>query len=360
MAVHHLDRDTARRIAVGAQLLDARRPTGLLTVVNRLTFLQLDPTAAVAPSADLVAWTRLGDGYRPEDLQRALDTDRTLFEYRATVRPMADLPLYLAQMQRAPQNPRMRAWLEANDPFRRDVLGLLRDSGPLLSRDVPDTSTVPWPSTGWTNNRNVTQMLEVLAARGEVAVAGRAGRQRRWDLAERVYPADVVALPFEAALQERNARRLRSLGIARAATTAQPVEPADVEDAGEPALVEGTRGEWRVDPAALGRPFTGRTALLSPFDRLVHDRARAQELFDFEYYLEMYKPKNARRWGYFALPVLHHDRLVGKVDATADRTGGRLVVHALHQDVPFTGDMARDVENELGALAGWLGLARDR
>ncbi len=278
-----LDRDEARRIAVRAQLLDARRPGDLLEVVNRLTFLQLDPTAAVAPSADLVAWTRLGAAYEPAHLQRALDRDRTLFEYRATARPMADLGLYRAQMERAPQYQRPREWLAANASFREDVLRLLADSGPLPSRDVPDTSSVPWPSTGWTNNRNTTQMLEILAARGEVAIAGRQGKQRLWDLAERVYPSGLVVLPFEAAVRERNARRLKALGIARASTVAEPVEPADVGEAGEAALVEGTTGEWRVDPESLDRPFTGRTALLSPFDRLVHDRRRALELFDFEY-----------------------------------------------------------------------------
>ncbi|NTW42224.1 MAG: winged helix-turn-helix domain-containing protein, partial [Cellulomonadaceae bacterium] len=284
------------------------------------------------------------------------DSDRTLFEYRATARPMADLRLYLAEMERAPRYAQTREWLTANTTFRRDVLDRLGEHGPLLSRDVPDTSAVPWPSTGWTNNRNVTQMLEILAARGEVAIAGRRGKQRLWDLADRVYPHDVEAVPFDAALRERSTRRLAALGIARASTLAQPVEPADVGDVGEPATVEGTTGEWRVDPAAVGLPFTGRTALLSPFDRLVHDRRRATELFDFEYYLEMYKPVPQRRWGYFALPVLHHDRLVGKVDATADRKAGRLTLNAVHQDVPFTPAMTNDVHDELEALATWLGL----
>ncbi len=161
-------------------------------------------------------------------------------------------------------------------------------------------------------------------------------------------------------MRERNARRLTALGIARASTAAEPVEPADVGEAGEPVLVEGTTGQWRVDPEALDRPFSGRTALLSPFDRLVHDRRRALELFDFEYTLEMYKPTGARRWGYFALPVLHHDRLVGKVDATADRKAGRFSVHAIHPDVPFTRTMAADVDDELEALASWLGLRLSR
>ena len=136
-----------------------------------------------------------------------------------------------------------------------------------------------------------------------------------------------------------------------------PMEPIHVGDAGEPAVVEGTTGEWRVDPAALGEGFEGRTALLSPFDRLVHDRVRTQELFDFEYTLEMYKPAAKRRWGYFALPVLHHDRLVGKVDATADRKASVLRLHAIHEDVKFTRTMTKAVQAELQDLASWLGLA---
>jgi uncharacterized protein YcaQ len=135
-----------------------------------------------------------------------------------------------------------------------------------------------------------------------------------------------------------------------------PVEPIDVGEAGEPAVVEGVKGEWRVDPAALGGDFEGRTALLSPFDRLVHDRARAQELFDFEYILEMYKPAGERRWGYFALPVLHGDRLVGKVDAAADRKVSVLRVNAIHEDVKFSRAVANGVQAELEDLAAWLGL----
>jgi uncharacterized protein YcaQ len=348
MAQHRLDRDEARRIAVRAQLLDGEQPTDLLAVVHRLTFLQLDPTAAVAPNADLVAWTRLGATYRPDRLTRALEDERALFEHRAMIRPMADLGLHLAEMAAAPEDPRKREWLRANDAFRRYVLDLLRDTGPLLSRDVPDRSTVPWPSTGWTNNRNVTQLLEILAARGEIAIAGGVGRQRRWDLAERVYPGGTVAVPADEARRLRAERLLRSLGVAR---------PAVVGEAGEAARIDGTTGGWRVDPAALGAPFTGRTALLSPFDRLVHDRRRALELFDFDYKLEMYVPKAQRRWGYFALPVLHHDRLIGKVDATADRKASALRVAAIHQDVPFPGETSDAVRAELAALASWLGLA---
>jgi uncharacterized protein YcaQ len=215
---------------------------------------------------------------------------------------------------------------------------------------------VPWASTGWTNNRNVTRMLEFLMMRGEVAISGRVGRERLWDLPERVYPADVAVPTVDEAEWRKNERRLASLGIARQKTRAMPVEPIDVGEAGEPAVVEGVKGEWRVDPAALDGDFQGRTALLSPFDRLIHDRVRAVELFDFEYTLEMYKPAAERRWGYYALPILHHDQLVGKVDATADRKASVLRVHAIHEDVKFSRATAKAVQAELEDLASWLGL----
>jgi uncharacterized protein YcaQ len=318
--------------------------------------LQIDPTAAIAPSADHVAWSRLGSAYRPADLKRALEEDRSLFELDAMIRPTSDLGLYLAGASDFPSYETTRRWLADNDRFRRDILKLLRGSGPLASRDIPDTCAVPWASTGWTNNRNVTQMLEVLMTRGEVAIAARSGRERLWDVAERVYPADAVVPPVEEAQRIKNERRLAALGIARQKRQKMPMEPAHVGAAGEPAVVEGTKGEWRVDPSLLDGDFEGRTALLSPFDRLVHDRLRTEELFDYEYTLEMYKPAAKRRWGYFALPVLHGDRLVGKIDAAADRKASVLRVHAIHEDVRFTRPIAKGVRDELDDLAVWLGL----
>jgi uncharacterized protein len=341
---------------VRAQLPAPPRPRDLLEVVERLTLLQVDPTAAIAPNADLVAWSRLGSSYRPEQLTQALERDRTLFEFNALIRPMSDLGLYLAGAGGRRGHGRMQTWLRDNDRFRRDILKLLGRLGPLTSRDIPDTSVVPWASTGWTNDRNVTQMLEFLQARGQVAIAGRVGRERLWDLPERVYPADAEIPPVEKAERIRNERRLAALGIARAKARAMPMEPIHVGEAGDPAVVEGVKGEWRVDPAYLDGTFKGRTALLSPFDRLVHDRGRTEELFEFEYTLEMYKPAAKRRWGYFALPILHGDQLVGKLDATADRKTSVLRVHAIHEDVSFSPARTKAVRKEIEELASWLGL----
>ena len=363
--VHRLSRQDARRVAVRAQLLDRKRPADLLSVVRRLTFLQLDPTNAIAPSADLVAWSRLGSSYSPGDLSAALDKQE-LIELRAFVRPAEDIALYRAEMAEWPGAGKLREWQEfardwvlANDRCRTDILGKLRAAGPLPSRQLPRTCERPWVSTGWTNDKNVTRLLEFMVSRGEVAVAGRTGRERLWDLAERVYP-ECPAVPSAEAGRERDRRRLGALGIARARGPESPVEPAIVGEAGETAVVADVTGEWRVDPALLDGPFDGRTALLSPFDRLVHDRTRAEELFEFEYQLEMYKPAAKRRWGYFALPVLSGDRLVGKVDARADRKAGVLVVGAVHQDVPFTPDMAAGIDQEITDLAAWLGLEQRR
>jgi uncharacterized protein YcaQ len=346
---------------VRAQLLDSRRPTRLLDVVRHLTFLQLDPTAAIAPNADLVAWSRLGLSYSPDALVTAL-TDRSLVELLAMIRPNEDMALYRAEMAEWPGTGELldwqvlrRDWVKANDACRRDILDRLGSSGPLASRELPDTCAVPWASTGWTNQQNVIKLLDLMAARGEVATAGRRGRERLWDLATRVYPDDPV-VPVDEARRIRDERRLRALGIARAQGAKRPVDATDVGEVGEAAVVEGVRGTWRVDPALLDQPFSGRAALLSPFDRLTHDRKRMLELFEFEYQLEMYKPAAKRRWGYFALPILYGDRLVGKLDATADRKAGVLRVNAIHRDVAFTTAMTAAVDHEIHDLADWLAL----
>jgi uncharacterized protein YcaQ len=354
--VIRLDRDEARRIAVRAQLLTADRPGDIVETIDGLTVVNIDPTAAVAPSADHILWSRLGWPYQPADLARAVEHDRTVFEWAGFYRPMTDLALYLPLMRAAPRFAQSREWLAANDRFHREAVARLRAEGPLRTSEIPDTSAVSWPSSGWTNNRNVTQLLEILAGTGEVAVSRRDGKERVWDLAERVYPRDVEDLTADEARRRRDERRLSSLGIAPAKAAGQPVEPLDVGEAGDEAVIDGVPGLWRVDRTAIGAAFEGRTALLSPFDRVIFDRSRAEQVFGFEYILEMYKPAAKRRWGYFALPILHHDRLVGKLDAKADRRAGLLGVNAIHEDEPFSEEVRDAVGDEILDLADWLGL----
>jgi uncharacterized protein YcaQ len=346
--------DEARRIAVQAQLLSLPRPHGVVEVVRDLTLLQYDQTAAVAPSADLVLWSRLGSGYEPASLLAALER-RELIELSGMIRPASDLPLYLADMAEWPgTGPAWRAqqaeWVRANDACRRDVLARIEASGPLSSRELPDTCAVPWQSSGWNNDRNVIRLLDFMVLRGEVAVSGRRGPDKLFDLASRVYPP-FSPVPVEEARRLRDERRLGSLGLARSKGQDTQAEPGGAGDAGEPAVVEGVRGKWRVDPQLLDVPFTPRVALLSPLDRLVFDRKRMTDIFEFDYQLEMYKPAASRRWGYFALPILVGDRLLGKLDATADRRAEVLRVAAVHEDEPLPMD---EVLAEIRDLADWL------
>ena len=215
---------------------------------------------------------------------------------------------------------------------------------------------MPWASSGWTNDRNVTQMLEFLQARGQVAISGRVGRERLWDLPERVYPADVEIPSVEEAERIKNERRLAALGIARAKARAMPMEPIHVGEAGEPAVVEGVKGEWRVDPRTSAAASRAGRRCCRRSTGSIHDRVRTEELFEFEYTLEMYKPAAKRRWGYFALPILHGDRLVGKLDATADRKASVLRVNAIHEDVSFSPALTKAVRKEIDDLAAWLEL----
>ncbi|MCA5892697.1 winged helix DNA-binding domain-containing protein [Isoptericola sp. NEAU-Y5] len=353
-----LTRAQARRLAVRAQLLDGERPTDLLAVTGHLTYLPMDPTAAVAPSVDLVPWSRMGRAHWVGAAADAL-ADRMLFQLQGTARSTDDLPLYLAEMAHRAEHDWRGGWVRDNATFRDDVLELLGEQGPLTSREVPDTSVRPWQSSGWTGHRNVSQMLELLCLYGDVAVAGRRGREKLWDLAERVYP-DVEPVPYAESLAERAARRLHALGLSRARIPGVPGDADYVTMTGVEVEVEGAEGVWQADPQALdglGAPFEPRTAILSPFDGLVTDRERLLQVFDFEYLLEMYKPAAKRRWGYFALPVLHGEAFVGKVDAKVDRRAGVLHVHAIHEDVPFAPEVTDAVTQELDLLARWLGLA---
>jgi uncharacterized protein YcaQ len=356
---HQLSQADARRICVQAQLLDLPRPDGVLEVVRHLTVLQAEPTAPLgAPSADLVLWSRLGSAYDRSELVDLVD-QQVLIDHQGFLRPSEDIALFRAEMSIWPGREPLRdwqrdnaAWVEANDGCRREILDLLRREGPLPTSALPDSCAVRWPSSGWNNNRNVQMLLNQMVARGEVAAAGREGRQKLWDLAERIYPDDPMPDPDEAQ-RIREERRLRSLGLARATSAADQFH---VGDTGEPAKVEGVRGEWRVEPTLLDRPFEGRAALLSPLDRLVKDRKRLDQLFGFDYLLEMYKPVEQRIWGYYALPILHGDRLVGKLDATAEPEEGVLRVDKVHEDFDWSADTREAVAAEIEDLARWLDL----
>jgi uncharacterized protein YcaQ len=298
----------ARRIAVRAQLLDGSA-TSVLDTVRRLGFLQIDPISSIAPPQQLVLWSRLGT-YDTAELDRLLWQERKLFEWGAFIRPIEDLPLIMARMKRrrGTQMYEVRGaeFLRTNARFKRHLLKELEARGPLLSREIEADLMVSRDPHDWWGSRKVTLMLELLEGRGVVAIVGRQGKQRVWDLAERWYPP-VEKIPWPEARKLLEEKRWRSLGV------------------------KLDRGQLRVHPDATdGDVPPTRTTFLSPFDRLIHDRARTEALWDFYYRLEMYVPKAKRQYGYYVLPILRGDRLIGRIDPVFDRKAGVLRVNSVH------------------------------
>lgn len=290
-----------RRIGVHAQLLDGSARS-VLETVRHLGFLQMDPISAVTTPQELVLWSRLGQHDRSE-LDRLLWTDRKLVEWDAFIYPIEDLPILKARMRRRdrPLDRRVIAWIKENASFRRYVLKELEQRGPLLSREIEDHSSLKREAHRWWGERKMGLMLGVLNMRGEVAVVGRRGKQRVWDLAERWYP-ESETLPLREALKVMEERQFRSLGV------------------------KFFRGKFITHPDADDSPVPMRTTFLSPFDRLVHDRARAEALWGFYYRLEMYVPAAKREYGYYVIPILRGDRIVGRIEPVHDKKAGVLRV----------------------------------
>jgi uncharacterized protein len=293
----------ARRIAVRAQALDGSAE-GVLDTVRRLGFLQIDPISTIAPPQQLVLWSRIGH-YDPDELDLLLWKERKLVEWRAFIYPMDDLPLLRARMREAPLNPQAAKWLGEHRPFRRYVLRELERRGPLLSREM-DThqSRVGKERHDWWGARQMGLMLEILAAQGEVAVVGRRGKQRVWDLAERWYP-ETETIPWQEAKPIIDDKRFRALGV------------------------KLERGKLVAHPDVDDSPAPRRVTFLSPFDRLVHDRNRTEALWNFFYRLEMYVPKAKRKYGYYVLPILQGDKLIGRIDPVFDRKSKVLHVNGV-------------------------------
>ncbi|TBN58672.1 winged helix-turn-helix domain-containing protein [Glaciihabitans arcticus] len=352
--MHHLTKDQARRIAVGAQLLDAFRPGDVVEVAEQLGAIKIDPTATIAPAEQTILWSRIGSAYEGSQLTKAVDLDHNLFEYDGAFRPISLLPLMLPSMREWPKRASTRAWLEANSTFRTEVLARLRGEGPLLATDIPDTAEVTVPPDGWYGSNQVVHMLDLLQRQGEVAVARREGRHRLWDLAERVYPQNLPEYELDEAERLRNERRLQAFGIAKQRSPWTPVG-----EAGESAVVEGMRQKYRVHPDALAtlkQDDGGRVAFLSPYDGMLFDRPRLKELFEFEYVLEQFKPKPQRRYGYFSHPILMGDRFVGMLEAEVNRDRDTLTVEAVHEFLPFEAEEYEMVRAEIDNLAEWLGV----
>ncbi len=380
MSPVRLDAAAACLIAVEASLLSANNTLsadgdGILRVVRHFGSLQLDPTRTVERTHYLVLWSRLGV-YDREEIDRVLWRERRLLEHNAFLVPIERLPEL--RYEAGPWIDRwdgVKGWIETNRAFHDSILDQLRDRGPLQSRDIDDSKLVEgWRSSGWTHGKNTTRMLEFMAKALEVLVAGRQGRERVWDLAERVIPPDAPAgtLDDEAYAERRLDEAMRRFGVAdlreiktRTYWAPKDVLPRTIErfvEEGRLIAVDLPRSgpprpTWAT-PDALARAESradSRTTLVSPFDPLVYDRERAAQLFDFEYKLEMYVPKAERQFGHFVLPVLYGNELVARLDSERDRKTSELVVRQLHWEAERPGaQVRRAVDAAIADLAAFV------
>jgi hypothetical protein len=378
---------TARRLAVTRQRLVPPTPAptsaNMLDVVRDIGCLQIDPISAVARSHLLVMFSRVGP-YDVADLNKLIYEDRHLFEYWAHCASFVlteDFPLFDALMREFPSRERTRTWLKDNDKLKRYVYNRIRKHGPLLSRDLEESGVHPkeWVSTGWTSGRNISRMLDLLWIGGKIMVSGRDGIQKQWDLTERVLPKWTPRQRLARHERERIAvlKSIRGLGVGTARhinfhfmrgdypTLKQTL--IDLESDRQIQRVEIKDGKWTwpgvwylaaddlplVERLASGE-WSPRTTLLSPFDNLICDRARTELMWDFFFRIEIYVPKPKRRWGYYVLPILHGDQLVGRIDPEMDRENNILKVNAVYAEsgAPKIG---KEVRGAIESLATFLG-----
>ncbi|MGW4485822.1 winged helix-turn-helix domain-containing protein [Amycolatopsis sp. NPDC004368] len=372
----------ARRLAVSSQHLDARGAASVAEALDTLRCLQLDPISVVAHSHHLVLRSRVR-GYAPADLDTLLWDERRLFEYwahAASIVLAEDYPLHQTLMQVYPAaksayGRRVAEFLHGNGALREHILERLREAGPLPAGAFEDRAAVAWVSGGWTTGKNVARMLDVLWFRGEIMVASRAGGKRWWDLASRCLPAGLDRAPLpEAEVVARSAEHaLRALGVARQADIEQHFVRnrypglaevlASLVEAGRvvPVKLEKDPAQWYVHAdrlPLLDAPWQPRTTLLSPFDNLICDRARTQRLWDFAFRTEMYVPKANRRYGYYVLPLLHGDRLIGRVAPRLDRRRGVLELEGVYAEHGAPARAGAAVRRAIAELATFTGAER--
>ncbi|MCY1283654.1 Winged helix DNA-binding domain protein [compost metagenome] len=372
----------ARRLALAAQGF-ARPPRGairhrqLLAQLDALGVVQIDSVNALVRSHYLPAFSRLGDYDREllDDLAWGKPRRRALFEYwghEASLLPLELYPLLRWRMRRAANGQGIyqqlaRFGFEQREVIQR-VLQAVREQGALGAGALSTRAERAGPWWDWSAEKHA---LEWLFAAGEVTVAGRRGFERLYDLPERVIPTDLLNqpdMPEADAQRQLLLRAAVALGVAterdlrdyyRLETADSQARLAELVEAG--ALQQVQVDGWKQPAYCLGEPRVPRrikaSALLSPFDSLIWERARTERLFDFRYRLEIYTPQHKRQYGYYVLPFLHDERLAARVDLRAERTQDRLAVHALHEEEHGLSEAGMQaLADNLRSMAAWLGL----
>ena len=385
--------EEARRIAVRAQLLDGAKPRSspdaVLDVAERLRCIQIDPINVIARTQLLVLQSRLRN-FEAKHLDALVWERKELFHYWAHAASFVlteDYPLHKMRMRRFLYGPttwheQVQRWMSDNDALRRGILAQLRKRGPLRSRDLEDLGSRAWASTGWTGGQTISRMLDFMWTRGEIMIVGRDGLQRIWDLSDRWFPDWTVKRASTAKQGYEKAAELAfaALGVATATHVNQHfvrnenpdlkgtmakfqksglIEPVEITNGSAP-----VRGKWFIHRDAvamlddIGTDWSPRTELLSPFDNLIADRKRTMALFDFDYKIEIYVPKAKRQYGYYSLPILWGERLIGRIDASVDRKERSFDVLSVHAEPGAPKEAGEDIAGAVADLARFTGARR--
>ncbi len=382
--VVQLSRPQARRVALAAQGFTDRRhavPTmrTLQRTLDRTGVLQVDSVNVLQRAHYMPLYSRMGP-YDVGLLTRAAERrPRRVVEYWAHVQafmPVDLWPVMRPRMERFRRGPRWHTWLGTNAGLPERVRDVVRERGASTARDLDDGTPRVKEHWGW-NWSESRKALDYLYTVGDLAIAGRNQHfEPVYDLPERVLPPEVLGAPTPSeadAVLELVRRAARSHGVATLRCLTDYYRLQMVHDQGQraarvavdrlvetgellPARVEGwPREAWLHRDAARPRRV-GARALLSPFDPVVWERERTERLFDFHYRIEIYVPAPKRRFGYYVLPFLLGDQVVGRVDLKADRAGRTLLVQAAHAEPGAPPETAHELAVELRRMAGWLGL----
>lgn len=351
--------DQARAIAIAAQGLD-RRPSvvdqaTLHQTIKRMQIVQIDTINVVARAPYFVLWSRLGN-YDPEWFDQLQFPAGQLFEYwahAASFLPIELFPLLRPAMLRYTTHgwPKARQWLEEHKAVVDHVLATIRERGPLRSAHFE--APTDHAGGGWWNWKPAKSALDLLWSMGELMIIRREKFQRVYELTERVMPNwdDRDTPSFEDAAEQLSERGLRAMGIAseRHLPDYFRQRRPGIKERLQAWAAQGKAIEVNVEgwsaPAYIHHdqrhlleqtPTPSLTTMLSPFDNLIWDRQRTMDFWQFDYKLECYTPAPKRRYGYFTLPILWKDRVIGRIDAKAERSAGIFRVHALHLEPNIT------------------------
>lgn len=392
MSARKISPATLRRLVISSQRLAGRARSSsrreILNTIRDLGCVQFDPLRAVEKTQLLVLRSRLAD-FDPTDLDILLYEERKLFEYwahAASIVLTEDFPIFWRHMRDwapgdRPWMKRARAWIAENQELRSHILEELRLKGPMSSKDFRDLSNSQWQSAGWTNGQSTRQMLNYLWEQGEILISSRSGVTKVWDLRERCLPdwTPKEDLDWSEVVYRAAQKSLIALGAGRMGHIERHftrsnypdlenilcqlesdglIHRIEIEENGET-----WSGEWYIHSLRLplldqivAEAWQPRTNILSPFDNLICDRQRTEEIFDFHFRIEIYVPKAERQYGYYVMPILYGDRLIGRLDPKMDRKSKKLIVHNVFSEPAAPADprVGQEIAQAIEALASFL------